>query len=820
MMQLLCNGVVLDLYADAGLQFTHDNPLFAFDSLKCERTTNFKIPSTPTNDKVLSLARIPAYSGEGMRRKFDAELQAGVVVLTGYLYVSKFDGKDYNAIFVTGELVGLQNIKNLGKISEIMTFADVVTIGATPVSPSAAASTLWQNVKYRKPNADVLIPSISIRKLYEAICTQYNITSQALPSQLDYARIIPAKPNGVDEWQSFVCSKNPNSGDQPSTSTPANPYNLLSFDDRLFTTHDDIDYVTVLNLDQEYLVRSWQCKMPLKLTFPEDWPETLYVYRFDDTLSWEDSFYGDRYFWKEQNAENVQRYGDPLAGRTIELASGDYFVFIDERCFVNSRRQVMGTWTRDYGFFLNEEDYSIFGTFNIKVQSVDATLKNGEMCRLQDNLPNITFVEFAKTCAALCGRVLNYSESQGLTFEKLSIYSFSQNEIDNITKRGEVMRTFGDFAQSNIVKFKSNDSVRNSISIDYTIDNENLSEEKVLQEMPFSEGDELDGALYIEGDNDTPTIGGGSDGEYLVQIELPKNEYLQVICEESTQIKIDAHMNLLQYNDINTKTMLLCEGLIYIWTSRSWQKDIAKFTLAKVGQLSSIPTPFSIEATVALENSFSNAQWNIIREYGFDNPSIVPVINSYAPEDPRIACSLIPTLGITRGLKGDGTSYIDTLFSPTSGRAFEITYNSIFVKTPNRQLEGWNGYYWWGIGANTQSFGVDGGGVSFAENVVNEIKITYSGSGYNYLTLNGISAGTTIFVRNNYHAFHINGWPVSDCMRDTRTNITILDNGVKVRDMYPFVRNGENGMIDIVNGVFYSNDGSGSFSITEQRIHQ
>ena len=84
MMQLVCNGVALDLPEGAGLQFTQENPLFAFDNLKCERTTQFKLPATATNDRVLSVARVPAYSGEGMRRKFAAQLQAGAIVKTAF----------------------------------------------------------------------------------------------------------------------------------------------------------------------------------------------------------------------------------------------------------------------------------------------------------------------------------------------------------------------------------------------------------------------------------------------------------------------------------------------------------------------------------------------------------------------------------------------------------------------------------------------------------------------------------------------------------------------------------------------------------------
>ena len=82
------------------------------------------------------------------------------------------------------------------------------------------------------------------------------------------------------------------------------------------------------------------------------------------------------------------------------------------------------------------------------------------------------------------------------------------------------------------------------------------------------------------------------------------------------------------------------------------------------------------------------------------------------------------------------------------------------------------------------------------------------------MKLNGTAAGTPGFASNNFHAFHINGWN-NECMRDTRLDITIVENGVKVREMYPFIRNGVNGMIDVLSGTFYQNAGSGSFTISE-----
>ncbi len=144
-MQLLCNGVQLDLYNDFKLQLKHINPLFAFDKLECERTTEFKLPTTPTNDRVLSLARIPAYNGVGMMVKFPAELQAGAIVMSGYMYVRQYDGKDYTAVLTVGDMVGLLRLKEAGKLPDLVG-NDNATFGV--IEPYGATYTLIQTLGY------------------------------------------------------------------------------------------------------------------------------------------------------------------------------------------------------------------------------------------------------------------------------------------------------------------------------------------------------------------------------------------------------------------------------------------------------------------------------------------------------------------------------------------------------------------------------------------------------------------------------------------------------------------------------------------------
>jgi hypothetical protein len=181
-------------------------------------------------------------------------------------------------------------------------------------------------------------------------------------------------------------------------------------------------------------------------------------------------------------------------------------------------------------------------------------------------------------------------------------------------------------------------------------------------------------------------------------------------------------------------------------------------------------------------------------------------------EDPMLVCSLVETSKV-RTLDGDGFAYINTNFKPTAGIPFEIVYHSYLVKNSTRQIEGWNASQWWGTNGNGSSFGQNGSGITFVEGELNEIVISYSGTGNTPISLNGNIAGKPGFISTDFHAFHINGWN-NECMRDRRRDIIIVENGTPIREMYPFHRNGENGMLDIISGTFYPNaNTAGAFTI-------
>ena len=962
MMRLLCDGVVLDLYDNAGLQFTHKNPLFAFDKLECERTTSLKLPCTAKNDKVLKLARIPAYDGIGMRRKFTAQLQSGSIVKDGYLYVDAFDGKDYNAIFVTGEFVGLQAIKNLGKLKDIITFSEVATLGGSAVSPSAAVGNIWENVNYKRDAGVALSPSIELDGLYNAICEKYGIEAPALPTGAAGVRIVPAKVQGADNDMQFKCVIIDQQG-QPTTPEPTDDYNELTYDSTLFT-EEVTDYrVRILSVYQYFHAMQFKAKTNLKISFPDDFPNTIYLYdlseEHDDPTS--GHFYGDRCFTSDsstQSETHITRYGQPWAGREVEINAGDCFTFVDERYYANFRTpNIGGGYLYTSGFMLGDQPtMAVDFLLHVKTEP-----ESGDLARLQDNLPDITFTELLKTIAALSGRVLNYlgegiinymqgdwlpltriynatfdrasgtitstrtnntnpnsnnfriykcngttrlgtyiaikgdtgigyvsfttdfgtwnaleimfngnaqdtkvyfditklknnteytlwynistidrtytgndgqvthivlvegsnavtwnrwrDNRKGIVFEELDVNMCGVSEITDLTKRGEVKRVFADYKQNNYVQF--DDEKADKIITDYTIDNVNLELENNLQTIPFSEGANDGGMLYVYAEGEKPFMG-GNDGvsTYLTRVSLPKNAGLQNLCDMSTQFKIEVRMNLLQYTNINEKTVLLIDGIKYLWTERSWQGDVAKFTLAKcivTNQYYGL-----IEATKqTIVNDYGVAVWDDLLVYVRNKPQIAPYVNN----DPHLACSLVNT-GYKRWLYAPYGQYITTDIPYTTDIELDVTFKIDTIVAYSRIIGLYSSnYYVMYINASGMLL-ILGNGVWTLQNG-KTYRVTLQYGTYNVFEDGVLVKDGTITIPN-YSGTTMRlyyGTSGGYFYYGSLGNKNYIRCSSVERTLVPYAQStSSKGMLDLNTLTYYPNEGSGQFTINETAI--
>lgn len=587
MMQLICNGEFLDLKEGTRFTLKKVNPLFAFDRLTCERTTEFEIPDTAKNDRIFSLSKIPAFDGEGMRRRYPAQLQNGVCVKDGYLYVSSYSKGAYRAIFVTGELVGLQAIRNLGKLRDIIKNAETVEYGATPISPGAASLVPWANVRYLR-KAGTIHPSMRVGTISNRVVAQNDLLPVTLPAMMDGLRIIPAKINGIGKTDATLSSTIIDPG-QPTSEEPQTPFNTpaISGDaSAVFTTVSHIVSTMRLNVQLLYKYAQLAPRQNIRLIIPDDWPEDRYIISFEDDYQ-DATFLGGRSFtkvWDQPSGRAIlTRTGEPLAGRTVDIPRGTPFSFVTEGEYDCSR------------VFFQQALYTIgwhFNSYNYNITFEGNPVEVGDAVRMQDNLPDITYVQLLKTIAAISGRALNYTDADGIMFEEVNFETWPTIDVTgDVIKESNIARRFSDYARSNVIRFDSGALPVSKVTISYTVDNDNLEEEKDLQVIPFSEGGaQYDGSgnavLYIHADEDTESdkdvIAQSGSLSSLLQVGLVKNEGIQDLCNASTCMTIDVRMSMHQYEQVTPKTAILHAGTRYVWTESTWGDGLATFTLAKI----------------------------------------------------------------------------------------------------------------------------------------------------------------------------------------------------------------------------------------------
>lgn len=572
MIRFEIGGEYLELPKNLTLTFKKTNILFAFDKIECERSTSFDIPVTPINDKILLLGRWVQTTGQGMRRFYDAQMQDGLVVKNGYLYAERYTGKSYKAVFVTGELLGLKAIKNAGKVGDIFTPTDVTTFGNTQ-SPAIGRNSDFSGIAYKTDGST--FPSLRLYSLINRALSALGVSWSA-PAVAQYIRIIPEEISGAKEAEVEFTGV----GYNMSTSTYPVCYsiaisNLAGLTSigtaRVARTHTGGTTQTYHGLVQQFRVLQ-----NISLTFPSDWDDNLFIGYFingNSDLVTEFSFYGDRSFDEYGNIT-----GESLRGRTIEIPYNTYFCIIDKSFYVNQDTSGGG-------------HIKGWGPTDVECELV---VEGGEVeplvtVRMRDNMPDLTVTDLLKIYAALCGRQLYYTEQDGISFDTLDFDTWGVFDLTGkVIKEQELKRTFSDYARQNVIVFKQSEAVPESmrLRLAYTIDNDSLPEKKTLQEIGYSEGANA-GAygtrslIYVPGGTGA-LADANTNASTMLRAELLKSGGVQTLCDESTEISIQADITSLEFDQLTPKTLLYYNGVRYVWTEATWSGGKATLKLSKI----------------------------------------------------------------------------------------------------------------------------------------------------------------------------------------------------------------------------------------------
>lgn len=569
MTQLVCNGVSLDLYEGTGLQFKKTNPAFAFNAMSAERTTNFKLPATPKNDRVFGVSRVPAYNGDGMRRRFAAQLISGFVITNGFLYVSSFDGKDYNAVFVGGLAYDIKAF-DASKWGELI-FSPVFVSDTVYDASQAASAPVIARVKFHS-NDGYRKPSINLAALFEMLNTQGIFKISGMTSSR--LRLIRKDRYEIAAAKILLQNGTQATSEDLDLSTD----NGLITIGRMYVAYDGPN-------DRRYFTNCFQCNGECYITFPEDTPQNLCLcYAEWDSLGGAIRFLGTRKF-ERQNGQTVYT-GAPLAGQTVHITgttagttitSGEQFVLITKE----------GAWysgaTDEYYFM----DYSYYGTmdqvppYSMYVRmSSDDYYTGQHQPSLLSMVDDLNLGDLLKMYAACNGLLINVKADGGVEF----IAEPTDDYIPlNVIEQSEVNRTFSDYAQRNLIKFKDAETVQTSERLQayYTIDNDNIEEEKELLTIAASEGG-IYGGVYVVVRGDDDTLGETYNDEFMRRAAIVKNNYLQRLSGSSTQVRVRARMSMYEFAQIDSATAFIWRNTRYTWTEANWQKDTAQITLAKI----------------------------------------------------------------------------------------------------------------------------------------------------------------------------------------------------------------------------------------------
>jgi hypothetical protein len=510
-------------------------------------------------------------------------------------------------------------------------------------------------------------------------------------------------------------------------------------------------------------------------------------------------FLGDYSFTRSINGMGEGTHtttGEPLAGRTIDIPANTSFILVRTIVEGDISKSDYACRAENTYIYIDDEPVAVTAVtrgwefaqadalaYDIEVQ-VSTSSENAGEWRLQDNLPDITLTELLKAIAAELGYILNYTEADGIIFDTIDTDTVTVKSLNTLTKKGEVVRTFGKYAQHNYVQFADDEQFQNVqfTAVDHTIDNDNISNDKTLLKLPWTCGVQDAQHVRDKAGRTKPLEIRFNPDEfeiYALFAKIEKNADIQNLCDRSTQIKIEAQMPLLQYDAIKPKTGLLVDGSTYLWTERSWQKDVLKLTLAQFGEAIVPPAP----PTPILPPQYQQVEY-IGSEDGMQ------AILTNIIFDKNIQLEVKTSIIWNGSAWGAGVSgQAQTTISHSAGRIF-ITYGN----------------------TTSVSSVTDNGIAEYVLNNANHQLLDKNGAvKYTYTNVDAFvpTVPLCLFCVNQggYVAGGYGNIWYFRARRNTDMELLI--------DLIPCYRKADNvaGMYDIVNDVFYTNVGSGSFIV-------
>lgn len=535
------NKGYLDLPSDFSLTFHLKSTQFCLamsNEIEDGRTDTFTLPRTERNLQFLQAFKNINFSNTSMNSQFACTLQMNEQAYRGILYVASLTTKGFNCNFIW--TINHSELRSMGidkKIKEWQ-FSDYVLYGKTAVNASQGGNALFKILKYKSKYGNTLMPAINLKQLLAKCLTAQGISNRWAKETIQNGDLWAVCPSAKTLEKSKATFKRVRTSanyieQNTQQSVMLNTISLVGSgtDLSMYTeeTHRLIYYDEQYKSGATWATRKMKgsytalkAKMNISLTFPEDFPTDAFCASIQgDGLSQSASvFFGEYEFaW---DASGLQTSGQPLAGRKINIPKGAIFGILYANDYAFSTEPFPPSIEAKRGWVLTAKNTA----YTIQIEATDSKAVNGDIIRLQENLPDISIKDLWLTICASQNKIGLLDNNRLSNF----YLDLSYNDVTfDIVEIQSVEKRMLDFEQKNWIKTKHEDWTEQTdyVDIALTCANINLEKEHIIYEMPFADGSESRDAVgkpILELRNKL-----GEEPENHIIARVGDSEYLQRI---------------------------------------------------------------------------------------------------------------------------------------------------------------------------------------------------------------------------------------------------------------------------------------------------
>ena len=547
------NKGYLDLPSDFSLTFHLKSTQFCLamsNEIEDGRTDTFTLPRTERNLQFLQAFKNINFLNTSMGSQFACTLQMNEQAYRGILYVASLTTKGFNCNFIwTSHHSELRRMGLDKKIKEWQ-FSDYVLYGETAVNASQGGNALFKTLKYKSKYGNTLMPAINLKQLLGKCLTAQGINNAWKNETIQNGDLWVVCPSAKTLEKSKATFKRVRTSanyieQNTQQSVILNTISLVGSgtDLSMYTeeTHRLIYYDEQYKSGATWATRrmkgsyaALKAKMNISLTFPEDFPTDAFCASIQgDGLSQSASvFFGEYEFaW---DASGLQTSGQPLAGRKINIPKGAIFGILYANDYVYNPEPFPPSIEAKRGWMLTAKNTA----YTIQIEATDSEAVNGDIIRLQENLPDISIKDLWLTICASQNKI-GLLRNDILSNFPLDL-GFNDVTFDIVEIQSVEKRTL-DFEQKNWIKTKHEDWTEETdyVDIAFTCENINLEKEHTIYEMPFADGSENRDAVgkpvlvirnKLGEETENHIIARVGDSEYLQRIKpnFSNNAYFRM----------------------------------------------------------------------------------------------------------------------------------------------------------------------------------------------------------------------------------------------------------------------------------------------------